>query len=192
MNERFNISSGTDPDAVTEFWDAAGPRKWFAADAAFDRSCRDEFEEAHLLAARGDLAAWEDTASGALALLLLTDQIPRNIYRGSAHAFATDPLARAVADRALARSFDAQTEASLRMFFYLPFEHHEDAQSQVRSVALFEALAAQTGDREILNYARLHRDLIARFGRFPHRNAVLGRLPTAEEAAYLAQGGFAG
>ena len=88
MNAKSNISSGIDPHAVTEFWSAAGPKKWFAADAAFDRSCRDGFEQAHLLAAKGGLAGWEDTASGALALLLLTDQIPRNIYRGSAHAFA--------------------------------------------------------------------------------------------------------
>ena len=191
MNAKSSISSGIDPDAVTGFWGAAGPTKWFAADAAFDQSCR-AFEEAHLLAARGGLAGWEETAPGALALLLLTDQIPRNIYRGSAHAFATDPLALAVADRALARGFDAQTDASLRLFFYLPFEHHEDAQSQARSLALVEKLAAETGNRAIWDYARLHADLIARFGRFPHRNAVLGRLTTPEEAAYLAQGGFAG
>jgi uncharacterized protein (DUF924 family) len=138
------------------------------------------------------LAAWEQSAPGALALLLLTDQIPRNLFRGSAHAFASDALAREVADRAIAQGFDQQTEASLRGFFYLPFEHHEDAASQARAVALFERLAAETGDREGLEYARLHAGLIARFGRFPHRNPVLGREPTAEETAYLAQGGFAG
>lgn len=191
MNARPNISSGTDPETVIDFWRAAGPKRWFAADTAFDQSCRG-FEDTHLLAAKGGLAAWEETAPGALALLLLTDQFPRNIYRGSAHAFATDPLALAVADRALARGFDAQTEPALRMFFYLPFEHHEDAQSQARSLALFETLSAETGDPAILEYARLHRDLIARFGRFPHRNTVLGRTTTTEEAAYLAQGGFAG
>ncbi|HEX2760960.1 MAG TPA: DUF924 family protein [Rhizomicrobium sp.] len=191
MNARSSISSGIDPEAVIDFWRAGGPKMWFAADTDFDRSCR-QFEDAHLLAARGGLTGWEGTAPGALALVLLADQIPRNIYRGSAHAFATDPLALAVADRALARGFDTQTAADLRMFFYLPFEHHEDAQSQARALALFETLAAQTGDPVILDYARLHRDLIARFGRFPHRNAVLGRTTTAEEAAYLAQGGFAG
>ena len=192
MSARSNISSGIDPGAVIDFWREAGPPKWFAADMAFDRTIQDRFEEAHLLAAKGGLAGWEETAQGALALLLLTDQFPRNIYRNSAHAFATDPLARAVADRALARGFDAQTEAALRMFFYLPFEHDEDARSQARSLALFENLAAETGDHVILDYARLHRDLIARFGRFPHRNAVLGRQPTPEESAYLAKGGFAG
>ena len=192
MNVRSSISSGIDPGAVIDFWREAGPLKWFAADAAFDRAIQARFEEAHLLAAKGGLAGWEETAQGALALLLLTDQFPRNIYRNSAHAFATDPLARAVADRALARGFDAQTEAALRMFFYLPFEHDEDAQSQARSLALFEKLAAETGDHVILDYARLHRDLITRFGRFPHRNAVLGRLSTPDESAYLAQGGFAG
>jgi uncharacterized protein (DUF924 family) len=192
MKARSSISSGIDPGAVIDFWRKAGPPKWFAADAGFDRAIRDQFEEAHLLAAKGGLAGWEETAQGALALLLLTDQFPRNIYRNSAHAFATDPVARAVADRALARGFDAQTEAALRMFFYLPFEHDEDAQSQARSFALFEKLAAETGDHVILDYARLHRDLIARFGRFPHRNAVLGRQSTPEESVYLAQGGFAG
>lgn len=192
MNATSGISNGIDPGAVIAFWQTAGPKKWFAADADFDQSIRDQFEQAHLLAAKGGLAGWEETAQGALALLLLTDQFPRNIYRNSAHAFATDPLARAVADRALASGFDAQTDPSLRMFFYLPFEHHEDAQSQARSVALFEKLTAETGDHSILDYARLHRDLIARFGRFPHRNAVRGRASTAEEAAYLSQGGFAG
>ena len=123
-----------------------------------------------------------------LALLLLVDQFPRNLYRHSAHAFATDEMARSIADRALALGFDAQTDASLRAFFYLPFEHHEDAASQARAVALFKKL----GDKMGLEYAQLHADLIARFGRFPHRNAVMGRISSAEEIAYLAQGGFAG
>jgi uncharacterized protein (DUF924 family) len=138
------------------------------------------------------LASWEQHAPGALALLLLTDQIPRNLYRDSAHAFASDAMAREVADRAIARGFDQETEALLRGFFYLPFEHHEDAASQARAVALFERLATETGDREGLDYARLHAGLIARFGRFPHRNPVLGREPTAAETAFLARGGFAG
>ena len=189
MSARSSISNGIDPGTVIDFWREAGPPKWFAADAAFDRAIQDRFEEAHLLAAKGGLAGWEETAQGALALLLLTDQFPRNIYRNSAHAFATDPLARAVADRALARGFDVQTEAALRMFFYLPFEHDEDAQSQARSLALFEKLAAETGDHVILDYARLHRDLIARFGRFPHRNEILGRRSTEEELAFLKEPG---
>ena len=124
--------------------------------------------------------------------MLLTDQFPRNLFRHSAHAFATDEMARHVADRALARGFDQATEPSLRAFFYLPFEHHEDAAAQARAVALCEKLTAETGAKSWLDYARLHQQLIARFGRFPHRNAVLGRVSTPEEIAYLAAGGFAG
>ena len=138
------------------------------------------------------MAFWEKDAPGALALLLLTDQFPRNLYRGSAHAFASDAMARAIAERALAHGFDRVTEPSLRPFFYLPFEHHEDAASQARAVALFEQLALEAGDQKSLDYARLHAGLIARFGRFPHRNIVLGRESTPEETAYIKQGGFAG
>jgi uncharacterized protein (DUF924 family) len=173
---------------VIAFWREAGPKKWFGGGPAFDALIRERFGETHLAAARGDLADWENTAQGALALLLLTDQFPRNLYRHSAHAFATDVMARAIAERALALGFDAQTDAELRAFFYLPFEHHEDAASQARAVALFEKL----GQKEGLDYAILHADLITRFGRFPHRNAVMGRISTQEEIAYLAQGGFAG
>ena len=174
------------------FWREAGTKRWFAADAAFDAAIRDGFAALHERAAAGRLAAWEEDASGALALILVTDQFPRNLYRHSAHAFATDELARNVADRALGRGFDRATEPMLRKFFYLPFEHHEDIASQARAVALFEKLAAETGETDNLNWAKLHRDLIVRFGRFPHRNAVLGRLSTPEEAAYLTEGGFAG
>jgi len=152
----------------------------------------ENFAALHGEAARGTLASWEQEASSALALILLTDQIPRNIFRHSAHAFATDEMARNIADRALARGFDQATAPDLRVFFYLPFEHHEDAASQARAVALCERLTAETGAKNWLDYARLHQGLIARFGRFPHRNAVLGRVSTPEEIAYLAQGGFAG
>lgn len=178
----------TDPAAVIAFWRAAGPRQWFAADPGFDQQIRDRFAKAHHAASCGTLFAWEDDAVGALALLLLTDQFPRNIYRGSAHAFATDALAREVAGRALAKGFDQATDPVLRAFFYLPFEHDETLASQDRAVALFE----QLGDADSLKWAVLHRDLIVRFGRFPHRNAVMGRAPTPEETAYLADGGFTG
>lgn len=181
-----------DPGMIVDFWRQAGPARWFARDVALDRAITEQHEDAHKAAARGALAAWEQDAMGALALLLLTDQFPRNLYRGSAHAFATDAMARQVADRALARGFDRITELPLRQFFYLPFQHHEDDASQHRSVTLYEALAAAGGGQQGLDYARLHADLIARFGRFPHRNVVMGRLSTPEEQAYLAQGGFAG
>lgn len=176
------------PETLVTFWSNAGPQKWFAKDDAFDADLRMHFEAEHQAAARGAFADWEERPEGALALLLLLDQIPRNIYRGSAFAFATDARAREVAARAIAKSFDQQFEAGLRCFFYLPFEHSESAEDQARAMGYFEAL----GDAEFLKFAVLHRDIIARFGRFPHRNAVMGRVTTPEEQAYLDSGGFAG
>ena len=180
------------PSDVVNFWMQAGPKAWFAKSDAFDDQIRTGFEGAHLAAARGEFAAWADTAQGALALLLLLDQFPRNLYRGSAHAFATDPLAKSVAQSAIAEGFDRQVEALLRPFFYLPFEHSEALADQDRALALYETAAAETGDAESLKWAQLHRDIIVRFGRFPHRNACLGRVTRAEEQAFLDEGGFAG
>ena len=136
--------------------------------------------------------SWEAGAGGTLALLLLTDQFPRNLYRGNAHAFATDALARATATRGIASGFDRAFDLALRPFFYLPFMHDEDMASQLRALMLYQKLVAEGGDPETLRFARLHADLIDRFGRFPHRNAAMGRIATAEETAYLAEGGFAG
>lgn len=197
MSAKSSISNAIEPaihlpPQVIAFWREAGPKRWYKANAAFDAVLRHRFAGLHGQAAAGQLSFWEEDALGALALILVTDQFSRNLYRGSALAFATDEMARNVADRALARGFDQVTDPLLRCFFYLPFEHHEDEVSQVRAVTLFEKLAAETGETEGLNWARLHWDLIARFGRFPHRNALLGRLSTPEEAAYLAEGGFAG
>lgn len=189
MSARCSISSATE---IVGFWRDAGPKRWFVHDPDFDRAITARFGAAHGDAARGALTDWEKDAAGALALLLLTDQFPRNIFRGSAHAFATDAMAREIADRAIARGFDAASEQSLRQFFYLPLQHHEDGASQARAVAIYVKLAVETGDDKGLEYARLHADLIARFGRFPHRNAVMGRISTPEEIAYLAGGGFAG
>lgn len=177
---------------LIDFWTAAGPKAWFRRKPAFDAAMRTRFEAAHLAASRGELDGWSQSSMGALALLLLLDQVPRNIYRGSAHAFATDGLAQAVAARAVDAGFDQAAPADLQVFFYLPFEHAEDAAVQRRSVALFEAHAAHTGDADYLRYARIHADVIARFGRFPHRNIVLGRTSTPEEVAFLAGGGFKG
>ena len=176
------------PETIVKFWSEAGPQHWFAKDEAFDADLRTHFEAAHLTAARGGFADWEDRAEGALGLILLCDQIPRNIYRASAHAFATDLRALHVAQRAIARGFDRAYEPALRCFFYLPFEHAENAAAQAQGLALFEAL----GDAEYLKYAIIHRDVIARFGRFPHRNAVMGRITSAAEQAFLDEGGFAG
>lgn len=172
---------------IVRFWRDAGPKAWFAKDETFDGRCRG-YEAEHHAAARRELAQWEADAEGALALILLLDQIPRNIFRNSAHAFATDPLAQAVAGRAIEKRFDAATDSALRVFFYLPHEHAEDLALQERGVVLTEAL----GDAEFTRFAKLHRDIIARFGRFPHRNAILGRKSAPEELAFLAEGGFAG
>lgn len=173
---------------VLSFWRDAGPKAWFAKKDAFDEAIRTRFEPLHHAAARGELDAWGDTADGALALLLLLDQFPRNLYRGSAHQFATDPLARSIAMRAIARGFDQAFEKDLRAFFYLPLEHSEDAADQVRCIQLYEAM----GDADLTRWAHLHADIIQRFGRFPHRNACLGRETTDAEQAFLASGGFAG
>lgn len=180
------------PTDVIGFWTSAGPRRWFARSAAFDDAIRLKFEPTHHAAARGEYAGWAADADGALALLILLDQFPRNLYRDSAHAFATDPLARAIAARALDAGFDQAAAPALRPFFYLPFEHSEAIGDQDRSVALFEAHDAATGDVDSLKWAVLHRDIIRRFGRFPHRNAALGRPTTPEEQAFLDDGGFSG
>jgi uncharacterized protein (DUF924 family) len=179
-----------EPAAVTEFWTAAGEHRWYAKDDAFDAEVRSCFLEAHEAAARGELWAWEADAEGALALILLLDQVPRNVYRGSAHTFATDGAALLVAERAIARGFDGARADKLRQFFYLPLMHAENLEAQQRCVALFEAL--RPAFAESLKYAKEHCDIIARFGRFPHRNHVLGRHTTPQEQAYLDSGGFAG
>ena len=177
---------------VIAFWVEAGPKRWFAKDDAFDRAIRDRFEALHLQASRGELGSWGDTAEGTLALLILVDQFPRNLYRGSAHAFATDPLALAAAQRAIERGFHLQAAPELRPFFFLPFEHSERIEDQDRSIGLCEAHRDATGDADTLKWAHLHRDIIVRFGRFPHRNKCLGRITTPEEQAFLDGGGFAG
>lgn len=172
---------------IVRFWRDAGYKAWFTKDETFDGRCRG-FEAEHHAAARGELAHWEQDAESALALLILLDQLPRNIFRGSPHAFATDGLAQAVASRAMEKQFDAATDSALRFFFYMPFEHAEDLALQQRCMTLFTNL----GDANYLKHAKVHHDIIAKFGRFPHRNAILGRKSTAEELAFLAEGGFAG
>jgi uncharacterized protein (DUF924 family) len=176
---------------VIAFWRNAGPKAWFAKEAAFDSELRRRFLDLHMSASRGELADWGATAEGALGLLLLIDQFPRNMFRGSAHAFATDPLARSVAHAAIDRGFILEVAPSLRPFFALPFEHSEADADQAISVEIAERLAEQ-GDTDTLKWARIHKDIIDRFGRFPHRNAALGRATTPQEQAFLDQGGFAG
>jgi len=173
---------------LVRFWRQAGQQAWFRVDPGFDRQCEQRWLGLHLAAARGELEHWLDDASGALALLLLLDQIPRNVFRGSGHAFACDGLARAYARRALAAGHDQAFEPLLRAFFYLPFEHSEDPADQQRSVELFQALECD-GCATYTGYALAHQEVIARFGRFPHRNRALGRDTTAAEQAWLDAGG---
>lgn len=154
---------------------------WFKKDAAFDRAIRDRFEADVQAAARGDLDELRETAAGVLTLCILLDQFPRNLYRGSPRAFATDPLALGVAKDAVARGFDRRLGVTRRMFVYLPFEHSEDMDDQNASVELFKALQ----DQAAYSYALEHYYVISRFGRFPGRNAALGRESTPEELAFL-------
>ena len=172
---------------VVEFWSAAGAARWFAKDDAFDLQFRERFLAAHEQAARRELDHWSDGTQGTLALLILLDQFPRNAFRGSAHMYATDPLARHFAHLALERRFDEAVDEALRVFFYLPFEHAEDPDDQDLAVRLIGTLG-----REAREYAELHREIIRRFGRFPHRNAALARVTTPAEQAFLDAGGFAG
>lgn len=172
---------------IVQFWRAAGPQAWFRKDAAFDAALRQRFEKLHMAAARREHDDWLAHADGALALMVLLDQFPRNCYRGTAHSYATDPLARHLADRAIAAGLDQALPTSERVFLYLPFEHSEDMADQQRAVQLIRAHAPES-----LEWAELHLDIIRRFGRFPHRNAALGRVTTPEEQAFLDGGGFAG
>ena len=170
---------------ILAFWRNAGPSKWFAKDAAFDAELRERFLDEHFAAARREYEYLLGTPDGALALILLLDQVPRNVFRDSAHAFATDPLAREYARRTIDAGFDTQVDPALRVFVYLPLEHSEDIADQDHCVALCEAM----GDANYLKYAEAHRDVIRRFGRFPHRNRALARVNTPDEQAWLDAGG---
>jgi uncharacterized protein (DUF924 family) len=182
------------PEEILEFWFGkpgeegyAEPRPvWFAADEAFDAAVRERFAADFAAAAAGELAAWEETPEGSLALLLLLDQCSNNLFRGEAGAFATDAMARQVARNVLAKGFDQHFPEVLRWFCYLPFEHSEDAADQELSVALFRRLEPTEVNQAALDYAIRHKRVIDRFGRFPNRNAAMGRESTPEERAFLA------
>jgi uncharacterized protein (DUF924 family) len=173
---------------VLDFWFGLRPEQWWKADDALDEACRERFRllwtEQRQLPPRHFLGS----ASSALAAVILFDQMPRNMFRGNAEQFATDPLALAVAKGAVERAFDTALSPPERGFLYMPFQHSEDMADQKRSLTLFTAL----GDDFQLRYATLHHDVIERFGRFPHRNPALGRQTTSEEQAFLDGGGFAG
>jgi uncharacterized protein (DUF924 family) len=182
------MSGAPTPSAVLDFWRGAGQERWFKADPDFDREVRERFSAIHEAAAAGRLGEWEDKADGALALVIVLDQFSRNMFRGTARAFAADSLAREVARRSLARGFDREVESAMRSFFYMPFMHSESLADQEYCVELFRAI----GEPEAIKYAEIHRDAIQRFGRFPHRNELLGRSSSADEIAYLESGGFRG
>lgn len=165
-------------------------REWFAKDAAFDERIRNRFLAGVDAALSGRLAHWMGSPEGVLALLILLDQFPRNLFRNQAKAFAGDRQARLLTEMALDQDWEKQYSPLERVFLYLPFEHSEALADQERAVALFSALAAEhTGNDGFLDYARRHHEVIARFGRFPHRNAALDRDSTPAELDYLAQPG---
>ena len=176
------------PIDVLEFWFGRDRKDWFAKNDAFDAELRTRFLATYESAAAGKLSDWEATPEGALALTIVLDQFPRNMFRHDPRAFAADATARAVAERAIARGFDSQFPPAERSFFYLPFEHSEAMADQERCCALFRAM----GDADLLHWAELHADIIRRFGRFPHRNAALGRSTTPAEKSFLDNDGFAG
>lgn len=175
------------PGTVVTFWREAGPDRWFRRDPAFDAAFERRFFATHELAAAGALALWGDDPEGTLALIILLDQFPRNAFRETPRMYATDDHALAIASRAVARGFDAEIDATLRLFFYLPFMHSENLDDQDRSVELNRKLGGAS-----VEHALEHRNIIQRFGRFPHRNAILGRPSTPEELAFLEGGGFRG
>lgn len=175
-------------EAVITFWKQAGADgHWFDKSESFDVRFRERFLALHVGVAAGHHDGWMETARGALALLILTDQYPRNAFRGTVHMYATDQLARRYAKLSHALGYMEQVEPDLRLFFCLPFAHSENLADQDLSVRLNQTLG-----EPFLGHAIGHRDIIRQFGRFPHRNAILGRVSTPAEHAFLASGGFAG
>ncbi len=171
-----------------KFWQLAGPARWFAKDAAFDGALAVRFGEALRQARLGAYDHWAETAEDAVGLIILLDQVSRNIHRGSPLAFAADAKALALAKASIGKGYHRMLPAPLARWLVMPFEHAEDLDAQQRGVALF----ATMGLHDTVHYAKVHRDIITRFGRFPHRNPVLGRVSTPEELAFLKAGGFAG
>ncbi|WP_371154308.1 DUF924 family protein [Jannaschia sp. 2305UL9-9] len=177
-----------DPEDVLTFWlDEEGPQSWYAGGEALDDRIRSRFEPAWEAARKGSLSSWRKRARSALALLLLTDQFSRNMFRGTAKAFATDAIARSVARQAIDAGFDRDIAEPARQFFYLPLEHSESLADQARAVRL---IMLHMDAPETLLHARAHRAIIRQFGRFPFRNEALGRVTTAREQAFLDGGAY--
>jgi uncharacterized protein (DUF924 family) len=181
------IETDVAPAAVLAFWRDAGPDRWYKRDDDFDAGVRGRYLGLWQRAAAGELASWEIRDDGALALVIVLDQFPRNMFRGSADTYASDALARDVARRAIDRDADTRIDPALREFFYLPFMHSEQLSDQIRCIGLLR----QAGLAESAKWAEHHADIIRRFGRFPHRNGILGRATSPDEQTFLDEGGFA-
>jgi len=181
------------PEEILDFWfgregeEGYGEFReaWFMKDPDFDREIRDHFETVYEEAAAGRLDPWKNEARSCLALILVLDQFPRNMYRGDARMYATDGEALAAARHAVEHAFDRELLPFQRLFVYLPFEHSENLEDQRLSVELFRGLAAEMGSDDLLMYSVRHMEIVERFGRFPHRNEILGRATTPEEAEFL-------
>jgi uncharacterized protein (DUF924 family) len=185
------------PDTILDFWFGTPDspeygrerKEWFLKDAQFDEQIRSRFLSHYRQAAAGELDAWQTSPLGCLALIITLDQFPRNLFRGKPESFATDQQALALAEWAVEREFDRSLLSVQRWFIYLPFEHSEDIAVQRRSLELWEGLRDDPGSIGAIDYARRHYEVIARFERFPHRNAILGRQNTLEEEEFLQQPG---
>ena len=174
------------PADILAFWRDAGPDRWYTPDDAFDIEVRRRYLDLWQRAAAGELSSWEGSDDGALALVIVLDQFPRNLFRDDIRTYASDAHAREIASRANERVVDARIDPALREFLYLPFMHSEHLADQMRCIELSRA----AGHAESLKWAEHHADIIRRFGRFPHRNRLLGRPTTPEEQAFLDEGGF--
>jgi uncharacterized protein (DUF924 family) len=191
MTPSSPAASGSEPvpeaaRQVVAFWREAGPERWFKRDDAFDAEIRDRFAKLHAEAAAGRHDGWAETPEGALALVLLLDQFSRNLHRGQPATYAHDEKARELARRAVEGGLDREVEPALRKFLYMPFTHSEDLADQALYLRLCHALY----DLETMEWARHHAAIVHRFGRFPHRNSILGRHTTPAERAFLDKGGF--
>ncbi|MFA5592455.1 MAG: DUF924 family protein [Micavibrio sp.] len=176
------------PEGVLDFWfREASPAQWFQGGPVFDALITDRFKDAHARALSGEFDDWAETPRGALALCILLDQFPRNMFRGTKDAFASDEKALAIAKNALEAGFDSALDVSERRFLYLPYEHSEELEDQKRAVSLFAAIKDE--DPQGYDYALRHLEVIEKYGRFPHRNKILGRVNTPAEEEYLAQDG---
>jgi uncharacterized protein (DUF924 family) len=182
----MTCSDMTTPTDILAFWREAGYDRWYKKDNAFDAEVRRRYLDLWQQGVAGELSSWETSDDGALALVIVLDQFPRNMFRGKPEAFSSDAKALAVAERAIAHGADVRIDPDLLEFLYMPFMHSEALADQLRCVELFQ------NSPDNLGYAREHAEIIRRFGRFPHRNGTLGRATTPEEQAYLDAGGFSG